>query len=154
MTYLPVKSLVKPSLLMLCAVILSLMAFDVTTAKSRRSSALKATATSQKSSSPGMNTPAGKQAFLRFLRAKAKTNPKFARALRAGCACALPATAGFATCLKDCLISSGVNPYSATACAAMCSRNPLGCAICAGVGEWILAYCVQYCAWYPFFNRD
>jgi hypothetical protein len=36
---------------------------------------------------------------------------------------------------------------AAAACAAVCSTNLLGCAVCAGVGEWIIAGCAQYCVW-------
>jgi len=36
---------------------------------------------------------------------------------------------------------------TATACAAACAANPVGCAICAGIQEWILLYCVQKCVW-------
>lgn len=137
--------LVKPVMLMLFALAFSL-------------SASRATSANSKTTAPGeaatieRNAKEVKRSLPHIIDRTRKINPKLAKALSA-CNCAAPAAgAGFGTCLKNCLINAGVNPYSAAGCAALCSRNPLGCAICAGVGEWILAYCVQYCAWYPVFN--
>ena len=140
--------LVKPAMLMLFALAFSLSASRATSANSRTTAPGQAATIEH-------NAKEVKKALLRIIDRRGKINPKLAKALSAcNCAAAPAAAAGFGACLKNCLINAGVNPYSAAGCAALCSRNPLGCAICAGVGEWILAYCVQYCAWYPVFNRD
>ena len=64
------------------------------------------------------------------------------------CSCASPTAAiGWGSCFRDCLESYGVSPASAAACAAACTANPVGCAICAGIHQWIVMGCAQYCVW-------
>jgi len=29
----------------------------------------------------------------------------------------------------------------------VCTANYIGCAVCAGVSEWIMLACAQYCVW-------
>jgi len=65
-----------------------------------------------------------------------------------GCGCASTLVQDLGeSCFPDCLKSNGVNPISAASCGAVCSVNLVGCAICAGVGEWVVLGCAQYCVW-------
>ena len=64
------------------------------------------------------------------------------------CSCASAnTTLGWSSCFTSCLQSNGVSTASAAACAAACAANPVGCAICAGIHEWIVLGCAQYCVW-------
>jgi hypothetical protein len=67
-----------------------------------------------------------------------------------GCGCAAPYQdqdlAGNG-CFVQCLKANGVSSASLASCGAVCSVNLIGCAICAGVSEWIILGCVQYCVW-------
>ena len=64
------------------------------------------------------------------------------------CSCACPtANLSWSSCFEGCLKSWGVSATSAAACAAACANNPVGCAICAGIHEWIVLGCAQYCVW-------
>jgi hypothetical protein len=64
-----------------------------------------------------------------------------------GCAATPQELGGFRSCFTGCLQSFGVSVVSAAACAAACTANPVGCAICAGIQEWIVLYCAQKCVW-------
>jgi hypothetical protein len=147
MTCRKLTSLVKPAMLIFCAVALSLSA-------SRAANANSITRAPGKAASIERNTRESKRALLRIINRAAKTNPKFAKSLAAACSCAVApnASMGFTTCMKQCLENAGVNAMSAAACAASCAANPIGCAICAGVAEWIVMYCGQYCVWRQVFN--
>lgn len=147
------KSLAKACLLILGAVVLSLTSLDATMAHPRTSSGVKVAATNQHFARAVRNNNAAKRAWLRIVR-EVKTNPKFSKLISRGCNCAPDLTGGFGACLKNCLVQANVNPTTALSCAVICTSNYVGCAVCAGVQEWILAACVQYCAWYPVFNRD
>ena len=52
-----------------------------------------------------------------------------------------------AGCFGDCLRGSGISPAQLAGCGAVCSVNLVGCAICAGVSEWIILACGQICVW-------
>jgi hypothetical protein len=86
---------------------------------------------------------------LRRLRISAEEKARLAKLASKGCGCA-PApdeAAGFSSCFSGCLQWFGVSPMTAVACAAACTANPVGCAVCAGIQEWIVLYCVQKCVW-------
>lgn len=72
------------------------------------------------------------------------------------CGCASPAATlySFGECFGGCLERHGVSTVSAAACVALCTRNPLGCAVCAGVQQWIVMGCAQYCVWRPWFSLE
>lgn len=72
-------------------------------------------------------------------------------AARCGCNSATTGLGSWTSCFTGCLQSSGVSPASAAACAAVCAANPVGCAICAGIHEWIVLGCAQYCVWREVF---
>lgn len=64
------------------------------------------------------------------------------------CSCACPtANLGWSSCFEGCLKDWGVSATSAASCAAACAANPVGCAICAGIHEWVILGCAQYCVW-------
>jgi hypothetical protein len=63
------------------------------------------------------------------------------------CGCASPTDDSWSSCFSGCLQGRGVSPTSAAACAAACAANLVGCAICAGIHEWIVMGCAQYCVW-------
>lgn len=65
------------------------------------------------------------------------------------CGCASPAATldSWGECFRGCLEGNGVSTASAAACAAACAANPVGCAICAGIHQWIVMGCAQYCVW-------
>jgi len=65
---------------------------------------------------------------------------------RCGCAEA-PVQELSGSCVMSCLRSNGVSTVSVASCGAVCSVNLVGCAICAGVSEWVVLGCIQYCAW-------
>jgi hypothetical protein len=82
---------------------------------------------------------------------------EFARLVKAAikrCGCASPVqdTEFSRGCISGCLRSHGVSTQTAAACAATCAVNLVGCAICAGVGEWIALGCLQYCVWRDVFS--
>lgn len=64
------------------------------------------------------------------------------------CSCASPtANLDWSSCFTGCLEGNGVSTVSAAACLAICSRNPIGCAVCGGIHQWIVMGCAQYCVW-------
>jgi hypothetical protein len=65
------------------------------------------------------------------------------------CGCAAPAQdSDFSTgCITNCLKNNGVSSMTLAACAGTCRMNLVGCAICIGVGEWVVLGCAQYCVW-------
>lgn len=73
---------------------------------------------------------------------------------RCSCACPTPALASWGSCFRSCLENNGVSTASAAACAAACAANPVGCAICAGIHQWIVMGCAQYCVWRNVFAAD
>src|SRR5437588_1856235 len=75
---------------------------------------------------------------------------KLAKLPAKGCGCAFAPDddSGFGSCFKGCLGSWGVSATTLTACGVVCaSDNLVGCAICAGVSEWIVGGCAMKCAW-------
>src|SRR5687767_14132626 len=56
------------------------------------------------------------------------------------CSCACPTATldSWGDCFGGCLESHGVSTVSAAACVALCTRNPIGCAVCAGIQQWIV----------------
>src|SRR6185503_14161207 len=83
------------------------------------------------------NITSSKRDIRRVIKAAVKT-----------CSCACPtADTGWSSCFEGCLKDYGVSATSAAACAAACANNPVGCAICAGIHEWIVLGCAQYCVW-------
>jgi hypothetical protein len=149
MTCRKLTSLVKPAILVFCAVAFSLSASRATTANSRINAPAK-TATIEH------NANAVKRTLLRIISRKAKTNPKFAKSLSAACSCAMApnAAVGFGECINSCLADAGVSWVTLATCGAICSSgNLVGCAICAGVQEWVVLACAQYCAWRRVFNN-
>ena len=71
---------------------------------------------------------------------------------RCGCASPVQDTEYSRGCWSGCLRSHGVSTQTAAACAATCAVNLVGCAICAGVGEWVALGCLQYCVWRDVFS--
>lgn len=69
---------------------------------------------------------------------------------RCGCMMAVEDTAGgYATCMESCMRRWGMSAMSVATCIGICT-NPAtlpGCAACAGVQEWIVMGCAQYCVW-------
>ena len=65
------------------------------------------------------------------------------------CGCATPAqdTDFSMSCFTTCLRNYGANPVGLAACAGGCRTNPVMCAACIGVGEWVILGCLQYCVW-------
>lgn len=86
---------------------------------------------------------------IRRLKISAEEKARLAKLASKGCGCsAAPEDlGGFRSCFSGCLQSFGVSVVSAVACAAACTANPVGCAICAGIQEWIVLYCAQKCVW-------
>jgi hypothetical protein len=86
---------------------------------------------------------------IRRLKLSTEEKERLAKLASKGCGCApTPQEAsGFSSCFSGCLQWFGVSPMTAVACAAACTANPLGCAICAGIQEWIVLYCAQKCVW-------
>src|SRR5437868_4538770 len=75
---------------------------------------------------------------------------KLAKSPAKGCGCALTPDDdfGFGSCFRGCLTAWGVTATTLTGCAVVCaSDNLVGCAICAGVSEWIAGGCAMKCAW-------
>lgn len=72
------------------------------------------------------------------------------------CACIGPDEEldAFGGCFKNCLRAYGVSMTSVGACGAACTGNLVGCAVCAGVQEWIVLGCGQYCVWRNVFSPD
>lgn len=66
---------------------------------------------------------------------------------KCSCACPAPSLDSWGACFQGCLEGNGVSTVSAAACLAICSRNPIGCAICGGIHQWIVMGCAQYCVW-------
>ena len=81
---------------------------------------------------------------------------KIIKAAAKSCSCACPSATldSWGDCFGSCLERNGVSTVSAAACVALCTRNPLGCAVCAGVQQWILMGCAQYCVWRNVFAAD
>jgi hypothetical protein len=150
MTRIKVTSLVKVSLLVLCAVALSLAAFHPASAKSRIDTAARGYAALQISTGKAINVNATKRAALRIILREAKINPKLAKALatKCGCTAAAQQTGAFGSCFKSCLQRHGISAATIASCGAICSVNLVGCAICAGVSEWVIMGCAQYCVWW------
>ena len=147
MTCRKLTSLVKPAILIFCAVAFSLSASRAATANSLTNAPAKAVAIEH-------DANAVNRTLLRIIIRKAKTNPKFAKSLLAGCNCAAAANAavGFGDCIKSCLADSGVSWGTLASCGAVCTGSLIGCAVCAGISEWIVLACAQYCAWRRVFN--
>jgi len=62
--------------------------------------------------------------------------------------CAAPAQDDLSMgCITGCMRNNGVTAASLASCGAVCSVHLVGCAVCAGVSEWIVLACTQYCAW-------
>lgn len=62
-----------------------------------------------------------------------------------GCSAVVQELSG--SCVNGCLRSNGVSAMAIASCGGVCSVNLVGCAICVGVGEWVVLGCIQYCAW-------
>jgi hypothetical protein len=156
MTCSRIKSVMKPSLLILCGLVLSLAASRPTVAKSPADSVKDAATV--RNSSGAIKANAAKRALPRIPRAKFKANSKLSRSLSATCTCAVSVAevSSFGSCFKQCLVNSGVSPVSLASCGAICSSgNLVGCAICVGVQEWVALACGQYCAWRKvFYNSE
>jgi hypothetical protein len=71
---------------------------------------------------------------------------------RCGCASPVQDTGYSSGCWSGCLRSHGVSTATAAACAGTCAVNLVGCAVCAGVGEWVALGCLQYCVWRDLFT--
>ena len=86
---------------------------------------------------------------IRRLKISAEAKERLAKLASRDCGCALtPQDAGgFSSCFGNCLQWFGVSVMTATMCATACTINPVGCAVCAGIQEWILLYCAQKCVW-------
>jgi len=50
-------------------------------------------------------------------------------------------------CITGCMRNNGVSVAQLASCGAICTVNLVGCAVCAGVSEWIVLACTQFCAW-------
>lgn len=92
---------------------------------------------------------------LRVNAIRSSKNAQFAK-LATRCVCAVPDDdlEAFGNCFKSCLKSWGVSAATAAACGATCMGNQVGCAVCAGVQEWIVLGCAQYCVWRNVFSSD
>ena len=66
---------------------------------------------------------------------------------RCGCTSTTADQGAWTDCFTTCLEGKGVSAVSAAACAAACANNLVGCAICAGIHQWIVMGCAQYCVW-------
>ena len=66
---------------------------------------------------------------------------------KCGCAAAAQDEDLSMICFTSCLKNNGVTAGQLAGCGAVCSVNLVGCAICAGINEWIALACGQYCAW-------
>ncbi len=73
-----------------------------------------------------------------------------------GCGCGALAEEGGngLRCFKDCLQEAGVSYTTVIACGALCEATLVGCAVCVGVGEWIVMGCSLWCAWQPIITKD
>ncbi len=78
---------------------------------------------------------------------------KLASAKNCGCAIEDEAAGGGWKCFKDCLAGAHVDYATITACGAACGVSLVGCAICVGVGEWVVMGCSMGCAWAPLFSK-
>ena len=74
---------------------------------------------------------------------------KVIKAAAKSCSCACPTDdlGSLTSCFEGCLKDWGVSATSAAACASACAANLVGCAVCAGIHEWIVLGCAQYCVW-------
>lgn len=81
---------------------------------------------------------------------------KIVKAALKRCGCASPAATldTWGECFGGCLERHGVSTVSAAGCVALCTRNPVGCAVCAGIQQWIVMGCAQYCVWRNVFAAD
>lgn len=70
---------------------------------------------------------------------------------RCSCACPTATLVSFGSCFGGCLERHGVSTVTAAGCVALCTANPVGCAVCAGVQQWIVMGCAQYCVWRDVF---
>jgi hypothetical protein len=82
--------------------------------------------------------------------------PRIIKAAVKRCGCASPAATldSWGECFGGCLERHGVSTVSAAGCVALCTRNPVGCAVCAGIQQWIVMGCAQYCVWRDVFAPD
>lgn len=154
MTCSRIKSVMKPTLLILCGLVLSLAASRPTVAKSPADSVKDAT-TVRNSSAADINANAAKRSLPRITHSKAKRISTLSKSLSKTCGCPVSAEefSGFASCMKKCLKDAGVNLVTLATCAGACGGgNFIACAICAGVQEWVVLGCGQYCAWYQVFS--
>ena len=136
-------NLMKPALLM-AAMLLCLSASSTSAAESPLSTSAK-TSRIVIDARNFTNAKQVKRYLLRIISGKDKKG-KFGAVLSV-CRCAPDELDSTGSCFKNCLTSNGVNPMSAAGCAATCSINLIGCAICAGVSEWVVLGCAQYCVW-------
>lgn len=86
---------------------------------------------------------------------RSSKNAQFAK-LATRCVCAVPDDdlEAFGNCFKNCLKSWGISASSVSACGAVCTGNYVGCAVCAGVQEWVVLGCAQYCVWRNVLSSD
>ena len=78
---------------------------------------------------------------------------KLIKAASKRCGCASPAqdTEFSRSCFTSC-VARYVGWPTVLGCAVACGGNPVGCAVCVGVHEWVVLGCVQYCAWRNVFS--
>jgi hypothetical protein len=144
------NSFVKPALLILCAVGLSLTAYRPIQANAPEKTGV--TVLTSKGSGNFLNAKGLKRGLLRVITRKAGTNPKVKKVM-AGCTCALgPDDWGGTGCFSSCLASWGISFGSLVTCGGTCAiaatGNPIGivvCAACLGTAEWIVAGCALHC---------
>lgn len=141
-------NILKGALVISCAVVFSLSASSVARANTRTKAPANA-------STMKRNSREGKRSLPVINDRNLNVNPKLLKALAKSCGCTLAADSlggsGFKSCFKSCLQDNGINTMAAAACAATCAANPVGCVVCAGVAEWIVLGCAQYCVWRQVF---
>ena len=149
MTSRKLSNVFRGGMLIFCALALSLSASSAGWANSKINTPARVTTVKR-------NPSEVKRTLLQIVDRKGKLNPKLAKALSAACNCCAAAFQeggfSFRSCFKNCLTSNGVSMMTAGACAGGCFTNPYGCIVCAGIAEYILLGCIQYCAWYRVFN--
>ena len=95
--------------------------------------------------------------IVKFVKLSKHDLEKLGKLSSKGCGCAVPEDEEFfggGGCFKSCLKDWGVNYATITACAAACGVSLVSCAICVGVGEWIVMGCSLSCAWAPYFSKN
>ena len=91
---------------------------------------------------PGISATLSKHKLEKLIKAASK---------RCGCASPAQDTEISMSCFKSC-VARYVGWPTVLGCAIACGGNPVGCAICVGVHEWVVLGCIQYCAWLPVFS--